>query len=99
MPRYLQLDPTPIEPPHEVDDVSLLEQLVEDMTRDGWQCRPLLVEEINRVGPVPIPYQGWTGSHRIEAARQARLSQVPRLVITAEEVQKALLWWTPSRNR
>ena len=88
MPRNLQLDPTDIKPPHEAHDESLLARLVEDMTHVGWQYRPLLVEDITR-GLGQDRYQGWTGSHRIEAARRAKLARVPCLVITVEERAKA----------
>ena len=82
------LDPNDIDPPHEAHDEPLLARLVENMKRDGWERRRLLVEDIT-LGP--DRYQGWTGSHRIEAARRAELPQVPCLVLTVEERKKAEL--------
>ena len=89
MTKHKPLDPNDIVPVHDVqDDAPLLAQLVEKMKRDGWQDRRLLVEEIS-VGCSPIQYYGWTGSHRIEAARRAKLPEVPCLVMTAAEMNKA----------
>lgn len=51
-----------IQPPHEVRDASKLAALVADMRANGWTGRPLLVRAENG-------FEGWTGSHRIAAAR------------------------------
>jgi len=55
------------------------------MRRDGWQGRPLLIEE-----DVEGRLHAWTGSHRISAAREAGLIEVPCRVITRRESQQYL---------
>ncbi len=65
-----------------------LETLVEMMRRDGWNGRPLLVEEVKDYQGI-TDYPAWTGSHRIEAARRAGLTTIPCCVITKEEADSA----------
>jgi hypothetical protein len=55
------------------------------MRRDGWQGRPLLIEE-----DLDGRLNAWTGSHRISAAREAGLVEVPCRVITRRESQDHL---------
>ena|GEM_PF-2642702 len=55
------------------------------MRRDGWQGRPLLIEE-----DVDGRHSAWTGCHRISAAREAGLVEVPCRVITRRESQQYL---------
>ena len=66
-------------------DKKLVEQLIADMKEHGWRGRPLLIEEAKYPG-LPFPrFHAWTGSHRIEAAREAGLETVPCLVIEPAE--------------
>lgn len=46
-------------------------ELAHDMRRNGWQGRPLLVIERDN------DYLAWTGSHRIAAAKEAGIRQIP----------------------
>jgi ParB-like nuclease domain len=75
------IDPEEITPLHEVNQTSLNE-LIADMKESGWNGRPLLV--IERASD----YLGWTGSHRIAAAREAGLSLVLCYVIRERELIK-----------
>jgi ParB-like chromosome segregation protein Spo0J len=70
------IDPEEINPLHEERYQTKLDELVDDMKENGWNGRPLLV--IKRVSG---GYQGWTGSHRIAAAREAELPVVPCYVV------------------
>ena len=64
-----------------------LAKLTESMKRDGWMGRRLLVEEL-RDGD-RVRYYAWTGSHRIEAAKAARLAAIPCRVMTHKECDAA----------
>lgn len=64
------ISPWAITPRHEVRDRGKLASLAEAMAEDGWQGRPLLV--IDDAVPFAL-----TGSHRIAAAREAELQEVP----------------------
>ena len=63
--------PGSIEPPHEVRDAEKLSRLTESMKNGGWQGRPILAYDIGN-GPEAL-----TGSHRIMAARNAGLDEIP----------------------
>ena len=69
-----------------------LDELTESMRTGGWQGRPLLVMRVKTDGVTE--YQGMTGSHRSEAARQAGLSTIPCIVID-QDAWQALLGGTP----
>lgn len=70
-----RLDPRVIVPLHEIRDFDKLHDLRRSMEADGWRGRPLLVMMIN------AEYQALTGTHRLEAAIQAGLDEVPVVVI------------------
>ena len=77
---HIKLAPTHlVEPPHELQDLWDFAELARSMLDDGWRGRPLLVERI-RGG-----WLGWTGTHRVLAAKVALLPYVPVV-----EVQKEL---------
>lgn len=52
------------------------------MMENGWRGRRLLVVKF-----APA-YHSWTGSHRIAAAREASLSEVPCYVISGKSMAK-----------
>lgn len=56
-----------IVPPHEVRDKEHLLSLTKSMKDSGWQGRPILTYDVGR------GEEALTGSHRIEAARQANI--------------------------
>jgi ParB-like chromosome segregation protein Spo0J len=64
VPATTMRDPNRIRPWQPVFDETLLDHLVDAMTRHGWKGAPLLV-----IGHGDDPL-AITGSHRIEAARQ-----------------------------
>ena len=74
------IDPAEITPLHEVRNETLLNWLSADMQENGWEGRPLLV--IDR----PSGFLAWTGSHRIVAAKNAKLPSVPCYVIQENEL-------------
>jgi hypothetical protein len=90
------IDPEEIIPLDAAKNDQLLVQLVENMTENGWQGRPLLV--IDRENGDCL---AWTGSHRIEAAREVGLPTVPCYVIQSSELirsnfdEKVDLDWAP----
>jgi len=59
------VDPNGIEPPHGVRDIAKKEKLTENMEKNGWVGRPILVFDAGRGN------EALTGSHRIAAAKQA----------------------------
>lgn len=73
---HLAIDPHDIRPLHSIDRPVALEELVESMQANGWVGRPLLV--IERTDGT---FQAWTGTHRIQAARDIGLSTVPCYVV------------------
>jgi hypothetical protein len=60
-------DPNELETVNPIDNAAKLDSLVQSMKENGWQGEPILI----------VNGETWTGSHRIEAARQAELSEVP----------------------
>lgn len=94
--EIISIDPEEIIPLTAARNELLLKQLIEDMTENGWQSRPLLVIE-RESGD----YLAWTGSHRIEAAREVGLPTVPCYVIQSSELirsnfdEKVDLDWAP----
>lgn len=76
----IYLDPWDTEPLHEVRNQRLFDYLAADMEEEGWQGRPLLVIETEH------GYVAWTGSHRIAAAREAELKEVPCLIVPEEDL-------------
>jgi hypothetical protein len=59
------INPQGIVPPHNVRDVAKKEKLTENMEKNGWVGRPILVFDAGRGN------EALTGSHRIAAAKQA----------------------------
>ena len=72
------ISPERIKPLHQVRNKRLLAELSADMEENGWQGRPLLVIERESKEP---RYVAWTGSHRIAAAIEAGLDEVPCYVL------------------
>jgi ParB-like nuclease domain len=72
------LDPAGIWPVNQTHDTALLVRLTAGMVASGWTERALLVEEEPSGGR---RYFAWTGSHRIQAARDAGLATVPCRVL------------------
>lgn len=70
-----RLDPQTITPLHDIRDLDKLHDLIRSMTADGWEGRPLLVM------PIGSCYQALTGTHRLEAAIQSGLSDVPVMLV------------------
>jgi len=69
-----------ITPRHEALSRKHLKELADDMRENGWQGRPLLVIERDN------DYLAWTGSHRIAAARDAGLNQIPCYVLSESKL-------------
>lgn len=76
----IHLDPEEITPLHEARSPRHLRELVDDMRLNGWHGRPLLVIEREN------GYLAWTGSHRIAAAKEAGLTQIPCYVLSESEL-------------
>lgn len=83
----MNLDPRDIRPLHNVRTPGLRDELAADMMESGWQGRPLLVVESES------GYQAWTGSHRIAAAIEAGMSEVPCYVISEKMIAKCGDGW------
>ena len=72
--------------PHDVEPLYLprsnrqLGELVASMTAEGWLGRALLVIEADSI------FYAWTGSHRIAAAREAKLTEIPCYVVPEERI-------------
>jgi len=64
-----------IEQFHEVIDKDKFQQLVEDMKENGWNGRPLVVIDCGG------EYSALTGSHRLAAAREAELYEIPCAIV------------------
>ena len=78
--------------PHKLNEVNKpysarAETIAKRMRSHGWDGRRLLVEEVNNYGHPE--YYAWTGSHRIEAAKQAGLTEIPCRVMTKKEADEA----------
>ena len=71
-----EVSPKSIRPLHEVRDEAKLLMLVEAMQAGGWTGRPLLV--VDEGGG---DYVALTGSHRLAAALESGLSEVPVVVV------------------
>jgi hypothetical protein len=80
-----ELNPSSIQPPHEVRDSAKLARLVSEMESNGWMGRPVLViEECDEDGnEIEGCYVALTGSHRLAAAKQADLYTVPVFCFSA----------------
>ena len=76
------MNPSQLSPRHEVQDESKLADLVAGMIMDGWQGRPLLVVDNGTMRCL-------TGSHRLAAAREAGLVDVPAVVVPWETWEAA----------
>lgn len=73
----ISVDPNRVTPPHAVKYPEKFQALAASMREHGWRGRPLV---IYRIPHVEKPYS-LTGSHRIAAARKARLTGVPAYVL------------------
>ena len=71
-----EISPKSIRPLHEVRDEAKFAALVDSMETSGWVGRPLLV--VDEGGG---DYVALTGSHRLSAALEAGLSEVPCVVV------------------
>lgn len=60
-----------INPPHQVEKEDKMIKLSENMKKNGWVGRPLLVVENNGI------FEAFTGSHRYAAAKRAGLKSIP----------------------
>lgn len=76
------LDPHDIIPLHKPTNRSHVTELARDMRERGWRGRELLVIRRGE------QYLAWTGSHRIEAARRAKLASVPCHVVQEPRILK-----------
>jgi hypothetical protein len=65
-----------ITPPHEVRDTEKLDSLVASMKKNGWQGRPILAFDVGN------GLEALTGTHRLAAAKQAGIEDVPVLKIS-----------------
>jgi hypothetical protein len=65
-----------ITPPHEVRDNKKLDSLVASMKKNGWQGRPILAFDVGN------GLEALTGTHRLAAAKQAGIEDVPVLKIS-----------------
>ena len=70
---------TYIEPLHEVRDADKLAELVASMEADGWTGTPVVVAGLGN-GVV----RALTGSHRLQAAQDAGIDEVP--VVSIEDL-------------
>lgn len=73
--------PEDLRPLHAARDIDKLNGLASDMREHGWQGRQLLVIQREKA------YFAWTGSHRIAAAIEAGLEEVPCYVLQEDELQ------------
>jgi hypothetical protein len=76
----IYLDPKEITALHEARSHQHLGELTDDMERNGWTGRPLLVIEREN------DYLAWTGSHRIAAAKEVGLRQIPCYVLSESKL-------------
>ena len=83
----VHLSPDRIRQVNYARDDRLVARLVESMMKEGWTQRPLLVEEARDASHTE--YFAWTGSHRIEAAKQAKLPSIPCWVLRQHEADLA----------
>jgi hypothetical protein len=81
MSRYRWVDPRHVTPIHAIrkSREHHLRELLDRMRRDGWEGRPLIVEET-----APHRYQAWTGTHRREAAQRVHI-RVPIVLIDKDK--------------
>lgn len=68
---------------HEIRDPEKVAALAESMRANGWQGRPVLVLDDNGT------QTAWTATHRLEAAKQAGLTDVPMVHIDADALRAA----------
>lgn len=77
-------DPYVVRPHHRVVRPAFMRHLSRVMRRDGWVGRPILVELCDE------HVQGWTGSHRIMAARRAGVL-IPARVVDISRLSRAVV--------
>jgi ParB-like chromosome segregation protein Spo0J len=71
---YETKSPEAVSPPHGVRDEQKAERLASEFEQSGWEGPPLLVDE-----PEPGRTTAIDGSHRIAAARDSGMDEVPVL--------------------
>jgi hypothetical protein len=69
-----------------------LRELMVRLRTEGWQGRPLVVEDTS-----PHRYQAWTGTHRLAAARRVNLHRVPVVLIDKDKWIRR--WGRPRKGR
>ncbi|MBR2743409.1 MAG: ParB N-terminal domain-containing protein [Clostridia bacterium] len=79
------IDPERVQTVNGVTDRKKYDALVSSFTRNGWDGRPLVVVENGNEGYIAL-----TGSHRIAAAREARIN-VPAIVLDNTEETARLI--------
>ena len=88
----LDLAPSKLVAVNPVVDDDCKARIVRSMKENGWVGRDLLVEEVRQLVSPPnyaVRYFAWTGSHRIEAAIEARLTTVPCRVLSSPAAEAA----------
>lgn len=83
--EFAWVNPVICDAPHRVSHIEKMEQLLESLAQSGWgiNCPALIGYLLGK------RVQLLSGSHRIEAARRARLLYVPVVVRTNEQVIEA----------
>ena len=74
-----EIRPNYIRPLNDITNPKLYDDLVESMEEDGWIGDPIVVADLGGG-----EYQGLTGSHRVFAAKDAGLDDIPSVVIKHE---------------
>jgi hypothetical protein len=69
-----------IQPVHEVKDADKFNIIKSSMEQNGWQGRPLLVVDMVDY------YQAFTGSHRLAAAQEAGIEEIPVAVVDLNQM-------------
>lgn len=93
--RVVWIDARRILPLHEIRRPHHFRELVERMRRYGWQGRPLAVEALSG-GRTKLRasgdghYMGWTGTHRLAAARALGI-KVPVILINGGKASRQAL--------
>lgn len=82
--RIEMLDPH-ISTPNNIEDQAKFDELVSSMERNGWVGRPVIVEWAGEEDYEGI--QAWTASHRLLAAQEAGLDEVPTVRLLPETLK------------
>jgi hypothetical protein len=78
------VSPYRVSPIHEVRDRGKLHTLVQSMKESGWEGDPVLAIKNGEED-----FQAWNASHRIAAAKQAGLDDIPVVAIEREDFLEA----------